>query len=95
MMALEKRITTREFVRHTKRYKDLFLAGKLHVLLLPLDGEQYLRITVDSQRKKARTGRELAALFRSLPRPITIERPQWMWDEWERQLKKRRSGRAA
>ncbi|HLD08233.1 MAG TPA: hypothetical protein VJB60_04165 [Candidatus Peribacterales bacterium] len=79
-MALEKHITTREFVRNLKKYKDLFRKGKLYVLSLPLDPGRTLKITVEDQ-SKAKTGKEIAELFRTLPRSIHIERPVGFLDE--------------
>lgn len=88
-MALEKHITTREFVRNLKKYKDLFRKGKLYVLSLPLDPGRTLKITIDDQ-SKAKTGKELAALFRSLPHPIHIERPVGLFDDIIERAEKRR-----
>lgn len=90
-MALEKHITTREFVRNLKKYKDLFRKGKLYVLSLTLDPERVLKITVED-KSKAKTGRELAALFRSLSRPIHIERPKDLFDDIIERTEKRRRG---
>ncbi len=90
-MSHEKHITTREFVRNLKKYKDLFRQGKLYILSLPLDEDRNLKITVEG-KKKARTGKEIAELFRSLPRPIHIERPVGLFDDIIKRAEKRRYG---
>jgi len=88
-MALEKHITTREFVRNLKKYKEMLLSGKVMHLVISLDDGEALEV---KRRHKGLTGKELAERIRSMKKPIHIERPVGFLDDIVERAERRRYG---
>lgn len=87
-MASEKYITTRELLRGFKKYKELLLSGKVMHLVISLGDGKELEVR---ERRKGLSGREFAERIRALKKPIHIERPVGLFDDFEERLEKRMS----
>lgn len=66
-----KTVKTREFLRNFKALKELLMSGRVHFVTIDLGNDQELEVSL---RSKSNTGRNLAKLFSSLPKPIHIRR---------------------
>ena len=87
-MALEKYITTRELLREFKKYKEMLLSGKIMHLVIALGDGKELEVR---ERKKGLSGKEFAERIRALKKPIRIERPVDLFEDFEKRLERRLS----
>ena len=70
-MTLVKEVPTRDLLRNFKKYKEMLIQGKIKHIVLPVDKENKLEITL---RKEMNTGMNIAEMFSNLLAPIEIER---------------------
>jgi hypothetical protein len=72
-MGSEKHVTTRELLRNFRTLRDLLLEGKLRQVVVDLDDERELELSV---RDGSGTGTQIAQIIRNLPRPIHVRRSE-------------------
>lgn len=70
-MSEMKRITTRELLRNFKNLKELLLQRKVHLLLIDIDGDNQLELTM---HKQSNTAENLARVTRQIKKPMDIKR---------------------
>lgn len=68
---MEKRITTRQFLRDFRTWKDQLLAGTVQRIVVEAGPDRALDLSV---RRGANTASEIASRFAGLRRPLTVDR---------------------
>jgi hypothetical protein len=87
-MALEKHITTRELLRSFKKYKEMLLSGEImHVVISVGNGEE-LEV---KKHTKGLSGSEFVRRVQALKKPIHMERPEGIFDDFMERIEKRRA----
>ena len=69
-MEQERTITTREFLRNFKTFKNGLISGQWHIVRVRVDNDRELEIT----SKRTKTAADFVRAARALGRPIRIRR---------------------
>ncbi len=89
-MLNERIITTREFLRNFKKFRDMLTSGNAKQISVSAGGEV---LEVKLRSHPALTGAELARRVQSLKNPIRIERPDIFSGFMERIEKRKKEAR--
>lgn len=66
-----KTIRTREFLRNFKTIKEQLVSGRVQFVMIDIGDNQKLEVSV---KHRSSSGKNLAKMFSSLPKPIHIRR---------------------
>ena len=69
-MLKESKVTTRDFLRNFKKYKDMISEGEIDKIFITVGAEEF-ELT---KKKKEGNGKEIAEFFRNLSKPVKIKR---------------------
>ncbi len=64
-------VSTRQFLRNFKNYKELLRSRKVESFTIPIDSHEEMSVTL---KKSNNTGENIARVFEALKKPIHIKR---------------------